>query len=498
MPLVCLSLTGRTIAENLAVLDLYRGLVDLVELRADFLAPEERFRVREFPRRAGLPCVLTVRRAADGGAFTEGEGVRLVTIAKALAFANSDRVGNFAYVDLESDFRVPAIEEACRIFGTRIIRSYHSPCSLPHDLRAVWQSLAEERDEIPKLSIHCASATELAVLLGFAAELPARERIIVGMGDHGFPSRLLAARLGSMLSYASALEAGLPEAAPGHVDPESLVRTYRHREIGPGAELYALAGGRSVVHSRSPQLHNPAFRAAGMEALYFPVPAESASAFMALADFLRLRGASVTVPHKETVLPFLSELSPEAALIGAANTLLRTERGWKGFNTDAVGFQRAVAEFLGRSDLAGLRVTLVGAGGAARAIAYALARLGAACLVVNRSSGKAKALARAHGFAWAPCDERSAELVADHADLVVNATTVGMDGGPKGDPLEWYDFSGREAVVDIVYRPERTPLLHRARAAGCRVMNGLSMLRHQAAEQFRIWTGREPPGTYFE
>ncbi len=498
MSLVCLSLTGRSIAEDLAVLDLYRGQVDLVELRADYLDPSEKFLIRSFPERAGIPAILTVRRRVDGGVFEEGEGVRLVMIAKGLAYARANRLANFAYVDLEADFRIPAVEEACHAFGTRIIRSVHSPRGMPESLEALWDRVAEVPDEIPKVAVACEGAADLARLLSWADTLPAREHIVAGMGDYGIATRILASRSGSMIAYASALDAGLPHAAPGHLDPGALERVYRIRELGPATAVYVLAGGRSVTGSRSPLLHNAAFRAAKFDAVYVPLPAESPEAFFAAAAAAGAVGASVTVPLKEAVLPFLVRLSPEARDIGACNTLRRADEGWEGYNTDAAGFERAVFEFLGKTDLSGLRVTLVGAGGAARAVAYVLARTGASCIVLNRSVARAKALARRYGFAWAACDERSAELVSDHADLIVNATSVGMEGGAAGDPLEWYDFTGREAVFDLVYRPERTPLLLRARASGARVANGYSMLRYQAAEQFRIWTGREPPAAYYE
>jgi len=498
MPLICLSLTAHTIDENLAVLDLYRGHVDLVELRADYLDPSEKFRIRGFPGRAGLPAILTVRRKADGGVFEEGEGVRLVMIAKALAYASDNREANFAFVDLESDFRVPAIEEACRIFGTKVIRSFHDPKGMPADLAAAWNSVSDNPEELPKLALACPSSHDFLRLYKFTEKLPKRDRVIVGMGDFGFPSRLLAARMGSFLSYSSAISAGLPGAAPGQLDPEDLVKTFRFRDIRASTEVYALAGGKASIGARSPQLHNSAFRSVGMDAVYFPIPTEDASTFLAILDMLGGKGAAVTIPHKESILPFLAGLSPEAEAIGACNTLEKRSEGWFGHNTDAAGFESALFEFMHRRDFAGLRATVIGAGGAAKAVAYALARLGAACLVVNRSLPKAKALAREYGFAWAANDERSAELVADHADLIVNATSVGMDGGTPGDPLEWYDFLGREAVFDLIYKPERTAFLQRARTAGCHVVNGLPMLRYQAAEQFKIWTGGEPPSAYFE
>jgi 3-dehydroquinate dehydratase/shikimate dehydrogenase len=465
MSLICLSLTGRSIAENLAVLDLYRGQVDIAELRADYLDPSEKFLIRSFPERAGLPCILTVRRRVDGGCYSEGEGVRLVEIAEGLAYARADRRANFAYVDLESDFHIPAVEEACRIFGTRIIRSLHCTKGLPEDLDAAWEEVSSQAEEIPKLAFACEGAADLARLVSWASGLPERERIVVGMGEYGFPSRVLAERLGSLVCYTSPLAAGLP-------------------------------GGKSVISSRSPALHNAAFGEVARDAAYVPIPAESVESFFAAANALGVRGASVTVPLKEALLAFVKELSPEAQTIGACNTLLRDGEGWRGYNTDAIGFEKSLLEFLERRDLTGFRATILGAGGAARAVAYVLSRLGAACLVVNRSANAARSLAKVYGFAWAASDERSADLVADHADLIVNATSVGMHGGPQGDPLEWYDFTGREAVFDLIYRPERTALLLRAKASGARICNGYSMLRYQAAEQFRIWTGREPPSSY--
>lgn len=497
MALVCLSLTGRSLAEDLTVLDLYRGQVDLVELRADYLDPSEKFLIRSFPERAGLPCILTVRRRSEGGQFQEGEGVRLVMLAKGLAYARSDRRANFAYVDLESDFHVPAVEEACATFGTRIIRSIHTKNAMPEDLDAAWAATSGVPEEVPKLAFACKGASDLARLVSWADSLPERQKIVVGMGEGGFPSRILAERMGSFMSYASAIGAGLPGAAPGQLDPEAMTGIYRFRSIRRDAAVYGLTGGPSVIASKSPSLHNSAFASLGIDAVYLPVPAEDAPSFFAAAAALGMKGAAVTVPLKESLFPYLDLISPEARDIGACNTLMKTEAGWVGHNTDAIGFERALLEFLEGRSLSGLRATIVGAGGAARAVAWVLAHRGLSCLVVNRSGSKARALARSYGFAWAVSDERATELVADHSDLIVNATSVGMDGGEPGDPLDWYEFSGREAVFDLIYRPERTLLLQRARAAGATVTNGWTMLRYQAAEQFRIWTGLEPPSLYY-
>src|SRR5208337_2146094 len=202
MPLVCLSLTANTIAENLAVLDRYRAKIDIAELRADLLDPSEAFAVRDFPSLANLPCILTVRRKCDGGSFVDGEGQRLVMLAKAIAYARPDQSANYAYVDLESDFRVPSIEEACHTFGTKIIRSRHDVSGMPADLDEAWAELAAEPGEIPKLAVTPRSAGDFARLFTWAASLPPEDRIIVGMGEYGMPTRVLAERIWCCIAYA--------------------------------------------------------------------------------------------------------------------------------------------------------------------------------------------------------------------------------------------------------------------------------------------------------
>jgi 3-dehydroquinate dehydratase / shikimate dehydrogenase len=497
MPLVCLSLTAKTVAENLAVLERYRDNIDIAELRADLLDPSEIFALRDFPVLAGLPCILAVRRKCDGGAFVDGEGQRLVMLAKAIAYARPDKSANYAYVDLESDFRVPSIEEACHTFGTRIIRSRHDIEGMPPSLDEAWAELALEPHEIPKLAVTPKSAADFAVLFKWASSLPRGERIIVGMGEYGIPSRILAERLGSCLAYTSAIRAGLPLAAPGHLDPIALQETYRFRELDRDTAFYALGGGPNILSSKTPQLHNAAFRAAGINAVYVPLPSSDVPSFFAALEATGALGAAITIPIKESICPSLMRRSPEVLDIGACNTLVKAEDGWVGYNTDAEAFERAIVEFLGVRDLSGLRVTLIGAGGVAKAIAHILSALGASALILNRTVAKARVLAQRYGFAYGPCTEHSTELVTDHSDLIVQATSLGMEGERQEDPLDWYDFSGREAVFDLIYRPERSLLLERAEAAGCRVANGWKMLRYQSAAQFKLWTGREPPETYY-
>lgn len=494
MPKICLCLTGSTIAQNLAAIEKYRDKVDMVELRADYLDPGELFHVRAFPEKAGLPSILTVRRRSDGGKFDLGEGVRLVIFAKGLAFADSEQRKNFAYVDVEYDFHIPSIQEAARTFGTKIIRSKHCMDGMPDDIDRVWRDLSARPYEIPKLAVAAKGLRDVdSVFRLFQGGDSRSERVVVSMGEYGFCTRVLAERLGSMLVYASASGSGLDPAAPGQLEPSKLLETYRAREFSPDWNLYGILGGPTVIHSLSPRIHNAGFSRLGLRSLYLPFPADDVEPFLSLANRLDIRGFSITVPYKEKMLPYLTRRSAEVEAIGACNTAIRDGSGWVGYNTDSYGFSADVRRFLGAQSLEGVKTTIVGAGGAAKAVAYALKSLGASACVINRNMSKAKHLADAYGFEWSGMTERAADLMERYNDLIVQTTSVGLEGGVAGDPIDWYEFTGREALYETIYSPPETQVMRRARAAGCRVTNGLGMLQAQAEAQFSLFSGMDYP-----
>jgi 3-dehydroquinate dehydratase/shikimate dehydrogenase len=496
VPKICLCLTGSTIAQNLSALEKYRDEVDMVELRADYLDPGELFHVRAFPEKAGLPSVLTVRRRCDGGKFDMGEGVRLVIFARGLAFADSDQRKNFSYVDIEYDFHIPSIQEAARTFGTRIIRSKHCMDGMPADIDRVWRELSARPYEIPKLAVAAKGCADVdSVFRLFTGGDGRSERVVVSMGEYGFCTRVLAERLGSMLVYASANGPGLEPAMPGQLEPSTLLETYRTKGYDAEWNLFGILGGPAVIHSLSPSIHNAGFAALGQDSLYLPFPADDVEPFLALADRLGIAGFSITVPYKEKILPYLSRRSAEVEAIGACNTAIREGGGWVGYNTDAYGFSADVRRFLGAESLEGVKTTIVGAGGAAKAVAFALKSLGASACVINRNMSKAKHLAEAYGFEWSGMTERAAELMERYNDLIVQTTSVGLEGGQSGDPVEWYEFSGREALYETIYTPPETPVMRRAKAAGCRVSNGLGMLQAQAEAQFSLFSGMDYPSS---
>ncbi len=263
--------------------------------------------------------------------------------------------------------------------------------------------------------------------------------------------------------------------------------------------------GYPVAHSLSPLLHNTAFRAQGLNCVYLALPVAPADLAVAVAGMrtLGFLGANVTVPHKQAVLPLMDGLSPQAEAVGAVNTIVcRRAAGAVtlfGDNTDVAGFLAPLHAFAG--ELRGAPVLLFGAGGAARAVAYALlstvhpARL----TVAARTPAKAERLAR-H---LSPFDASGALRVVALAEaaaavraarLLVNATPLGMHPHPEGTPWpDAADFSAGQIVYDLVYEPEQTRLLREAAAQGAHTLGGLDMLVRQAAASYAQWTGREMP-----
>lgn len=240
-------------------------------------------------------------------------------------------------------------------------------------------------------------------------------------------------------------------------------------------------------HSLSPVM----FEAAGVEYGVFEVPEEEFSGFIKARDF---DGLSVSLPYKERVMEFLDEVSDDARKIGAVNTIVRSEDGLKGFNTDWIGAVEALRSGLGSDDsLSEKKVIVLGAGGAARAIVYGLLKEEASVTVLNRDLEEAQGLADDFGIEVGLLDS----IEGRECDILIQATSVWLTAGldVKIVPDEFVAELGAKGglVMDIVYKPLMTPLLEVAENAGCRIVTGEKMLLNQACEQFKIWFGKEAP-----
>ena len=488
--LVCLCLTGKTLAEDVEIVKNSRDFIDLVELRVDFLEQDERLKIREFPEMIDVPAILTIRRKIDGGQYIDGEANRTMLFAMGLSFAKEDPKKNFAYVDFEEDFHIPSLEDAAQAFGTRIIRSYHNMTSPVENIVEKFRDLREDSSEIPKIAFMPHRLSDVTKVFKEAEKWKDTEQIVCAMGPLGLPTRILSERLNSYLTYTSPSELMGNLLAIGHTDPITLGKTYRFHSIDEKTKIFGITGYPLKITS-SPELQNGMFEKEKLNAVYIPFKSETIDDALDFAKALDLKGFSVTIPHKETVIPLLRKIDKKAEAIGACNTVVRDGDDWKGYNTDAIGFEKALLEFTGTKDLKGKKVAIIGAGGASRAIAYIIKELGAKACVFNRTLAKARLVAEKYGFEYATLGPESLERLNKYSDVIVQTTSKGMGStepsNPENDPIWFYDFNGKEYVYDIVYSPEVTPVMARADASGCKVCNGAGMLLYQGIAQFELY-----------
>ena len=488
---------------------------DLVEWRLDSLVETEggiRAAVRLIEE-SPLPCIVTVRDESEGGAFGGGHETRL---AAWHAFASASPPP--AYIDIE----LAAMHEgeSSRAFvaslhrgsvahegRARAILSFHDfrgrPPGLSGKVSEIW---ADQSVAVAKVVWTARTARDNMEAFELL-RLRAKPTIALCMGEHGLMSRVLAPKFGGFLTYARSDEHGT---APGQPTLHELLEDWDFRTITRSTKVYAVIG-YPVAHSRSPAVHNTWFRKAKFDGRMFPVAvAPMWEAFKATlgeliaCEGLDFSGAAVTAPHKVHALDYLAEVGgkvdDDAAALGAVNTIVRgTDGSLRGMNTDAGAIVEVIEGALASSTkkrLKGARVLVLGAGGAARAAVYGLAKAGAMVSILNRTPKHAKQLAKdLAGDLGEIAVVSPGHLPKEKFDVIANCTSVGMTAGPdpEGDPLpEGVALDGSTLVFDAVYAPEETPLLARAKRCGAPTLGGAAMFLAQARAQFRAWTGSAP------
>jgi shikimate dehydrogenase len=255
--------------------------------------------------------------------------------------------------------------------------------------------------------------------------------------------------------------------------------------INQYTELYGVIGN-PVRHSLSPIMHNAAFSHKGMNAVYLAFESDDIEGAVKGMRALGIKGMSVTIPHKESVIPFLDQIDPLAKEIGAVNTIVNNNGILTGYNTDATGALRALSDVI---QVNGKRCVILGAGGAARAIGYILKKNMVDLMIANRSAERGKDLCRSLDASFIKLEE----VLDVDVDILINTTSVGMSPDTEFSPVSEDVFKPGMTVMDIIYNPRTTKLLHLASQKGCHIVDGLNMFIYQGAEQFRLWTGQEAP-----
>lgn len=449
--------------------------VRVLEVRADLVGDLDPDWLRD--RFAG-ELLYTLRSRAEDGAFEGGRLARRQRLTK--------QVGGYDLIDLEAarDCRAELLDE---IPASQRLISWHGPASHIPALQQRFARISEHAARYYKLIPTAKHAGDDARTLELLRSLRREDTVVFAVGPIGTWTRLIAPRLGSPLVFGAL---GSRPAAPGQLSIKALVEDYGLPDLPDVERLFGIAGN-PVLHSRSPRLHNGAYRALGLPCLYLPFHIESFGDFW--LDVVEggsleslgfpLGGLSVTSPYKEVALAVSGASSPRAQHISAANTLICNDQVWEAETTDPEG----VTETLQAAGLdpAGRRVAVVGVGGAGKAAAYGLQLADADVTLVNRTPERGRTAAVELHLPFQPLDE----LDPGAYDIVVHATALGRH---DDDPLP-FDVSRLRAdavVLDLVYGATKTPLVRAAEAAGIRAFDGMLPLLYQAIQQFRLMTGQ--------
>lgn len=485
LPNIFVTLAAPNLEGMEAQADRLNGIPVGFELRLDYLqeVPDFESRLHQMLTDLHSPqTIATCRRAEAGGQFQGGIDQQVARLQAAV------RAG-CQWVDLEIESVDRGGKSLLKQFEpARLIVSYHNYRKTP-PLGPILRRMTRLPVQIVKIA---GFARELQDNLRIQHLIKARGRrrpklVSLALGPMGLPSRLMALRWGCPFTYASA--GNHLGVAPGQLPAELLRSVYHIDRMNRYTQYYGVVGTHAAI-SLSPAMQNAAFQAKHVNASYLPCQATRLSDFLAFARRMKFQGFSVTMPYKRAIIPSLDWLDPLATRIGACNTVAIQHGKWMGWNTDAA----AVVEVLTkRLRLAGSRILIVGAGGAARAAAYALRAEGAELFIVARREALARRLARSVSASVVPWDSTEGLDV----DTVINATPVGMPPQVDAMPIDLARLRVR-VVFDMVYYPLETRFLAEARGRGLTAISGLEMLVAQGARQFEIWTGLAAPRALME
>lgn len=446
---------------------------DVIELRLDCLSALAD--LQPVLERVPRPVILTFRPVEQGG-HRELDRQTRQSFWKTAPLTD--------WRDIEADL-TPETD------WSHVIISHHDFSGVPGDLTKIYERLASTPAAVIKIAVHANDIVDClpAFQLLDRARSEGRDAIAIAMGNAGLMTRILGPSRGAFLTYAALQDDNAT--APGQITAQKLRSLYHVDKIDRETMICGLVG-LPVMHSVSPHMHNVAFESAGINGVYLPLEARDVKSFVTrmVHPLTReidwnLRGLSVTAPHKSTVVECLDWIEPTAKEIGAINTIVVDGDKLCGYNTDAAGLIEPLLKFMG--SLNGLRVAVIGAGGAARAAVWALRQQHANVTLFARDVQKARAFGEAFNVSYATLPASFGGY-----DLVINATPLGSGALIDQTPATAEQLAGAHYVYDLVYNPIETRLLKEACKVGCKTVRGLEMLVAQAKIQFELWTGKTP------
>ena len=454
---------------------------EFLEIRLDYLAKAVDYARLTTVKRG--EWVATLRRPADGGRFPGTEVERLVILRQAIAS------GVFEWVDLETDIadKIPRYGKVKRIV------SYHNLKETPADLGAIYEAMCKQTADVVKIAVTANTPDDCRRILDVQRGAT-KPTVAFAMGELGFATRLLALKFAAPWVYCSfnrdrAFAPGLPTF-------DDLGATYPARRITPATKVYGLFGD-PVSHSLSPALLNRTFTRLKEDAIYLPFrvpPGKLDDALKAFAE-VPVNGYSVTIPHKEAAATLTRPGDDLTRVCQAANTLVREAGGvFTAYNTDGAAARASMEAALksrvgGKSSLDKAFVLILGAGGAARAVAHAVHAAGALVSVSARTHERAVKLASEVGGKAVEWSQRSS---VTPVDVVVNCTPIGMTPEVEASPIHFSFFHSGMIAFDTVYTPENTQFIRDAKSREAGIITGVDMFVRQAARQVELFTGQTP------
>lgn len=484
---ICAVITETSVQSARRAIKKAGRIADIIEVRLDYLRDFDftnhddlRLLLEEKP----LPTIITCRSVAEGGAQKIEDEIRLSLLA-----AGARQLAD--YCDIEAASYADAVKFSPDL--QRLILSYHNFDETPEDLSGIYERITQFPAAIHKIATRAKELTDSLSIFRLLdrARIEDRKLIAIAIGEPGLMTRIIGPAWGSFLTYAS-VEKGR-ESAPGQLTCEELRNIYRVNNLSRETSITGIIG-KPVAHSVSPAMHNRAFAALGLDGLYHPFEVTNITDFFSRfvnprtreIDW-RLRGFSVTIPHKTSVAAHLDELDGTARMAGAANTVVIDGEKLIGYNTDIEGAMKPLDKELA---LEGASCGVIGAGGAARAVVCGLTSRGARVNLFARDTAKAREIVESFGVKVSAIDA----VESSDVEILINATPVGMKGhSEETSPVPRAALKGRSIAYDLVYNPLETRFLREAREEGCRIITGIEMLVEQAALQFELWTGQKPP-----
>lgn len=431
-----------------------------------------------------IPAIFTCYSKTSGGFFSGNENKRLKLLSSAITS------GKFKYItiDIPDPFKISApvksLLDLALIRKTGVILSHHNFKNTDDDLETIYQRLNLFKPTIIKMVTYARNFSDNFKLFNFARKITSLNKfknpklISFCMGENGLVSRILYKKFGLFMTYASYKEN--TQTADGQIPFSRMKYIYHADSLNSKTRIFGLIG-YPINHSLSPLFFNSLFGIKHLNAVYLPFaiePIHFARDFSLLSSFLKIDGYSVTIPYKMKVMKLANRLDTVAGEIKAVNTVYRRNNKLIGTNTDWLGVSDALAPL--HKNLQSRQALILGNGGAARAVKYALDKMGIKSIMFSRHHKNRNALA------WHKIPQYCQGEEKDK--IIINATPVGMFPDVDKSPVKKSLIKKRMLVFDVIYNPLETKLIKYAKAKGCQVINGLDMFIFQAMEQFKYFS----------